>query len=100
MIAAASIESLFSLRWEGTVMMAIRPGVRKRMVMSAGLALIAALAVLASGCGNPGEGTVHVDPKAAARLGKPRGLPPAAYARNKVAPIGTKSRPRKDPAPK
>jgi len=100
MIAAASIESLFSLRWEGTVMMAIRPGVRKRMVMSAGLALIAALAVLASGCGNPGEGTVRVDPKVAAKLGKNRGVPPAAWGKNTVEPPGTKARLRKNAAPK
>ena len=80
-------------------MMAIRPGVRKRMVVCAGLALTAALAVMAVGCGNPGEGTVQVDPKVAARLGKFRGVPPAAYGKKMVEPIGTKSRLRKDPSP-
>jgi hypothetical protein len=70
------------------------------MAVCAGLALIAALAVMACGCGNPGEGTVQVDPKVAAKLGKFRGIRPADYGKSKVGPIGTKSRPRKDPAPK
>jgi hypothetical protein len=69
------------------------------MVVCAGLALTAAFAVMAVGCGNPGEGTVHVDPRVAARLGKHLGVPPAAYGK-KVEPIGTKSRLRKEPAPK
>jgi hypothetical protein len=77
-------------------MMAIRPGVRKRVVVCAGLALIAALAVMARGCGKPGEGTVRVDPKAAARLGKYRGVPPAAYGKAKAEAIGINPRLRKD----
>jgi hypothetical protein len=81
-------------------MRAIRHGVRKRMVVCAGLALTAAFAVLAVGCGNPGEGTVHVDPRVAARLGKHLGVPPAAYGKTKVEPIGIKSRLRTDAAPK
>jgi hypothetical protein len=81
-------------------MMAFRPGVRKRTVIGAGLALIAALAVVGRGCGNLGEGTVHVDPQVAARLGKYRGVPPAAYPKNKVEPAGTKPRPRRSPSPR
>ena len=81
-------------------MMAIWPGVRKRMVVRAGLALTAALAVMARGCGNPGAGTVRVDPKVAAKLGKFRGVPPAAYGKSKVEPVGIKSRLRKNVAPK
>ena len=81
-------------------MIAIRPAGRKWMVVCAGLALIAALAVMARGCGNPGEGTVQVDPKVAARLGKYRGVPPAAYGKTKVESIGTKSRLRNDRSPK
>ena len=81
-------------------MMATQHAGRKRMVVCAGLALIAALAVMARGCGHPGEGTVQVDPKAAARLGKYLGVPPAAYGKTKVEPIGIKSRLRKDAAPK
>ena len=68
--------------------------------MGAGLALIAALAVMAGGCGNLGEGTVQVDPKAAARLGKYRGVPPAAYGKAKAEAIGIKLRMRKDHSPK
>jgi hypothetical protein len=63
-------------------------------------ALAAALAFSARGCAKPGEGTVHVDPKVAAKLGKHPGVPFADYAKNKVEPIGAKSRPRKAPAPK
>jgi hypothetical protein len=70
------------------------------MVVCAGLVLIAALVVMARGCGNPGEGTVRVDPKVAARLGKYRGVPPADYGKHKVEPIGTKARLRKNAAPK
>jgi hypothetical protein len=70
------------------------------MVVCAGLALTAALTVMTRGCGNPGEGTVQVDPKVAARLGKYRGVPPAAYGKKTVELIGTKSRLRKDPSPK
>ena len=81
-------------------MMAIRHGSRKRKVGCAGLALTATLAVLAVGCGNPGEGTVRVDPKVAAGLGKQRGVPPAAYGKKTVEPIGTRSRLRKDSASK
>ena len=81
-------------------MIAIRHAGRKRMVVCAALALIAALVVMARGCGNPGEGTVQVDSKVAERLGKFRGIPPAAYGKKTVELIGTKSRLRKDPAPK
>jgi hypothetical protein len=70
------------------------------MVVCAGLALIAALVVMARGCGNPGEGTVHVDPKTATRLGKYRGVPPADYGKKMAELIGTKSRLRKGPSPK
>jgi hypothetical protein len=81
-------------------MMAIRHAGRKSVVVCAGLALIAALAVMARGCGHPGEGTVQVDPKAAARLGKYLGVSPAAYGKAKAEAIGIKPRLRKDPAPK
>jgi hypothetical protein len=100
MIAAASIAALFSSRWERTVIMDVGRGTRKTMVVCAGLALAAALAFMAGGCGKPGEGTVHVDSKVAAKLGKPRGLAPRDYGKSKVAPIGNKSRPRNDAAPK
>jgi hypothetical protein len=70
------------------------------MVVRAGLALTAALAVMACGCGNPGEGTVTVDRKAAARLGKYRGVPPAAYGKAKAEAIGVNPRLRKDHSPK
>jgi hypothetical protein len=81
-------------------MMAIRDAGRKRMVVGAALALIAGLAVMARGCGNPGAGTVHLDPKVRAKLGRFQGLRPADYGKKKVEPIGIKSRPRKAPAPK
>jgi hypothetical protein len=81
-------------------MIAIRNAGRRRMVVCAVLALIAAFSVMACGCGNPGEGTVHVDPRVAAKLGKYRGVPPASYGKTKVESIGTKSRRRNDPAPK
>jgi hypothetical protein len=64
------------------------------------LALTVVLTVLAAGCGNPGRGTVQVDPKVRARLGKKLGVPPADYAEAKVIDIGTKSRPRKGAATK
>jgi hypothetical protein len=70
------------------------------MAVCACLSLTAALTVLVSGCGNPGEGTVHVDPKAAARLGKKLGVPPADYGKSNVNSIGTKLRPRKGAATK
>jgi hypothetical protein len=70
------------------------------MVACAGVVLAAALAVIARGCGNLGEGTVQVDPRVAARLGKRLGLPPAAYGKNSVEPIGIKGRLRKDAAVK
>ena len=81
-------------------MIAIRNAGPKRMVVCASLALIAALAVMARGCGNPGQGTVQVDPKVAARLGKFRGVAPADYGKKTVELIGTKTRPRKDRSPK
>jgi hypothetical protein len=81
-------------------MMAIRHAGRKRMVVCAGLALIAALVVRARGCGNLGEGTVQVDPGVAARLGKHPGVPPAAWGKNAVGLPGIKVRPRKDARPK
>ena len=81
-------------------MMAIRHGVRKRLVVCASLVLTAALAVLPGGCGNPGEGTVQVDPKVAARLGKFRGVASADYGKKRAELIRTKSRLRKDPSPK
>jgi hypothetical protein len=68
------------------------------MVVCACLALTVALALRGIGCGNPGEGTVQVDPKVAARLGKKLGVPPADYGKTKVDDIGTKSRPRKGAA--
>jgi hypothetical protein len=58
------------------------------------------LAVLAIGCGNPGEGTVRVDPQVAARLGKHLGVPPAVYGNSKAEPVATESRLRKNAAPK
>lgn len=67
----------------------------KRMVACSGPALIAALAVMAGGCGNPGEGTVHVDPEVRAKYGKHPGMAPADYAKNKIEPIGAKSPSRK-----
>jgi hypothetical protein len=76
-------------------MMSIWRGALKRVVLCAGLALTAALAVMTGGCGNPGEGTVHVGPKAAAKLGKHPGVPFADYAKNKVEPVGAKPRLRK-----
>jgi hypothetical protein len=81
-------------------MFGIRTRAQKMMVAFAALALAAAFAVIFRGCGNPGEGTVKVNPKVAARLGKHLGVPPAAYGKTKVEPIGTKSRLRKDPSPK
>ncbi len=78
-------------------MFGIRSSAQKMMVAFAILALVAAFAVMTRGCGNPGEGTVHVDPKVAARLGKYRGVPPAAYGENKVEPIGAKTQPLKAP---
>jgi hypothetical protein len=72
------------------------------MMVCSCLALTAALAVAVSarGCANPVEGTVHVDPNVAAKLGKHPGVPFADYAKNKIEPIGAKSRPRKASAPK
>jgi hypothetical protein len=70
------------------------------MVVCAGLAFTAALAFMARSCGNPGEGTVQVDPKVAARLGKFRGVPSAAYGKAKAETIGIKSRQRKGAARK
>jgi hypothetical protein len=81
-------------------MLAIPHRTRKWMVACAGVAIIAAIAVMARGCGNPGEGTVHVDPKVAARLGKFRGVPPAAYGKAKAETIGIKSRLRNGAARK
>lgn len=77
-------------------MFEIRSRAQKMMVAFAGLALIAAFAIMARGCGNPGEGTVHVDPRVAAKLGKYRGVPPAAYGKKTAELIETRSRLRKD----
>ena len=77
-------------------MMTFRPGVRRRAVIGAGLVLTATFAIMARGCGHLGEGSVRVDPKVAARLGKFRGLPPAAYPKNKLEPAEIESRPRKN----
>jgi hypothetical protein len=78
----------------------IRSRAQKMMVAFAALALAAAFAVMTRGCGNPGEGTVHVDPRVAAKLGKYRGVPPSAYGKTKVDSIRTKSRMRNNRSPK
>jgi hypothetical protein len=70
------------------------------MVVCACLALTVALAVLAVGCGNPGEGTVQVDPKVRAKMGKKAGVPPADYGKTKVNSLRIKSRPRQGAATK
>ena len=79
--------------------MVVRNAGKKRLV-GVGCAVVLSLAMTASGCGNPGEGTVKVDPRVNARLGKPRGIPPAAYKENSVEPIGSKSWSRKNAAAK
>lgn len=72
-----------------------RPG--KWIVICAGLALYAALAVLALGCGKPGEGTVQVDPEVRAKYGKRSGMAPADHAKNKIEPTGAGSQARTTP---
>jgi hypothetical protein len=76
-------------------MIPIRRGFRTWTVVCIALTLALVFAVRAGGCGNPGEGTVQVDPKVAGRLGKRLGVPPAAYGKNAVEPLGIKGRPRK-----
>jgi hypothetical protein len=61
--------------------------------------VVLAVAVLATGtgipgCGNPGEGTVTVDPKVRARLGKGPDSPAAAARKSMVQSPGIKPRPR------
>jgi hypothetical protein len=70
--------------------------VRQAVVPSVGFALAVGLAITVAGCGNSGEGTVKVDPKVAARLGKRLGVPPAAYGKNMLVPVGIKGRQRKN----
>jgi hypothetical protein len=81
-------------------MIAIRHGPWKWMLLCAALGIALVFAVRAGGCGNPGEDTVKVDPKVAARLGKHLGIPPAAYGRTLVEPPGIKGRARKNAAVK
>jgi hypothetical protein len=69
------------------------------MKLGVKLAATVGLAVTVAGCGNPGEGTVKLDPGVAARLGKHRGTPPSAYGTNSVEPIVTKGL-RKQRTPK
>jgi hypothetical protein len=59
--------------------------------------LVLAVAVSADGagvmgCGNPGEGTVKVDPKVRARFGKGPNFPTRAVGKTTPQPPGIKSR--------
>jgi hypothetical protein len=84
------------LRWERSFMMAIRPGVRKGMIVCAGLALAAALVVGAGGCSKPGEGTVHVGPQARERIGRGSGAQTPVGSKAVAEPSTIKSRIQRD----
>jgi hypothetical protein len=70
------------------------------MVVCACLVVIAAVAVVARGCGNPGEGTVTVDRKLGTKYGKHLRVSPFADGKKTPEPNGIKSRPRTDAAKK
>lgn len=63
--------------------------------------VVLAIAVFAAvagvpGCGNPGEGSVQIDPRVRARIGKGPDVPPAAGTKTRPEPPGIKSRLRRE----
>ncbi len=66
---------------------------RKRIIIFL-LALASTMFAVAAGirgCGNPGEGSVKVDPRLRERLGKGPELPPTTGAKARPEPPGIKS---------